>query len=50
MTESRPVPENKMPKPHTGLWFTIKPFFIGGLSGMIATACIQPLDTVKVRI
>lgn len=26
------------------------PFIIGGVSGMTATAVIQPLDTVKVRI
>ncbi len=29
---------------------TIKPFLFGGISGMVATTCIQPLDTVKVRI
>ncbi|ETB58659.1 hypothetical protein YYC_03812 [Plasmodium yoelii 17X] len=28
----------------------IKPFCIGGMSGMFATFCIQPLDMVKVRI
>eukprot|EP01017_Pseudomicrothorax_dubius_P039815 TRINITY_DN6157_c0_g1_i3.p1 TRINITY_DN6157_c0_g1~~TRINITY_DN6157_c0_g1_i3.p1 ORF type:complete len:265 (+),score=81.78 TRINITY_DN6157_c0_g1_i3:137-931(+) len=28
----------------------IQPFAIGGLSGMLATAVIQPIDTVKVRI
>jgi len=28
----------------------VKNFFIGGLSGMIATSCIQPIDMVKVRI
>jgi hypothetical protein len=27
-----------------------KNFFIGGLSGMIATSVIQPIDMVKVRI
>ncbi|KAF0685569.1 Aste57867_22577 [Aphanomyces stellatus] len=27
-----------------------RPFFIGGASGMIATACIQPIDMVKVQI
>ena len=26
------------------------PFLIGGLSGMIATTCIQPIDMVKVRL
>lgn len=29
---------------------TIKNFAIGGLSGMIATSCIQPIDMIKVRI
>lgn len=28
----------------------IRPFLIGGASGMAATTCIQPIDTVKVRI
>eukprot|EP01016_Furgasonia_blochmanni_P054358 TRINITY_DN8948_c0_g1_i2.p1 TRINITY_DN8948_c0_g1~~TRINITY_DN8948_c0_g1_i2.p1 ORF type:complete len:328 (+),score=45.21 TRINITY_DN8948_c0_g1_i2:75-986(+) len=27
-----------------------RPFFIGGTSGMFATAVIQPIDTIKVRI
>jgi solute carrier family 25 oxoglutarate transporter 11 len=26
------------------------PFIIGGISGMVATTCIQPIDTIKVRI
>lgn len=29
---------------------TIKPFVFGGFSGICATSCIQPLDTIKVRI
>lgn len=29
---------------------TIKNFAIGGLSGMIATSCIQPIDMIKVRL
>lgn len=29
---------------------TIKPFLFGGLSGMFATSCIQPIDMVKVQI
>lgn len=29
---------------------TIQPFWIGGLSGALATLVIQPIDTVKVRI
>lgn len=28
----------------------VRPFLFGGLSGMMATTCIQPIDTVKVRI
>lgn len=28
----------------------IKPFVFGGISGICATSCIQPLDTIKVRI
>lgn len=27
-----------------------KPFIVGGLSGCIATCCIQPIDMVKVRL
>ena len=32
------------------IWSAIKPFVNGGVSGMIATCCIQPIDIVKVRI
>lgn len=28
----------------------LMPFILGGASGVIATTCIQPIDTVKVRI
>lgn len=28
----------------------IRPFLFGGISGMVATAVIQPIDTIKVRI
>jgi len=31
-------------------WNAAEPFVFGGLSGMIATCCIQPIDMVKVRI
>lgn len=31
-------------------WKTVKPYFNGGMSGMLATCCIQPIDMVKVRI
>ncbi|XP_042437562.1 mitochondrial dicarboxylate/tricarboxylate transporter DTC-like isoform X2 [Zingiber officinale] len=34
----------------TGAWSTVKPFANGGLSGMLATCAIQPIDMVKVRI
>lgn len=33
-----------------GVWDTIQPFVLGGASGVVATTCIQPIDTVKVRI
>jgi len=32
------------------VWKTVKPFINGGLSGMGATCCIQPIDIVKVRL
>jgi len=32
------------------VWKAVKPFSNGGMSGMIATCCIQPIDIVKVRI
>ncbi len=32
------------------IWKAAKPFVNGGLSGMIATCCIQPIDMVKVRL
>ena len=32
------------------VWTTIKPFFNGGLSGMMSTCVIQPVDMVKVRL
>jgi solute carrier family 25 oxoglutarate transporter 11 len=31
-------------------WKTVKPFMNGGMSGMAATICIQPIDMVKVRL
>ncbi|PNH03059.1 putative mitochondrial 2-oxoglutarate/malate carrier protein [Tetrabaena socialis] len=31
-------------------WKAVKPFFNGGLSGMMATCIIQPIDMVKVRL
>ena len=39
-----PPPKAPAPKPK------IFNFVIGGLSGMIATCCIQPIDMIKVRI
>ena len=35
---------------NTSLFDKVKPFLIGSLSGMIASAVIQPIDTVKVVI
>lgn len=39
-------------KPQTSnkVWLAAKPFVNGGLSGMLATCVIQPVDIVKVRI
>ncbi|KAJ3239528.1 hypothetical protein HDU81_005755 [Chytriomyces hyalinus] len=31
-------------------WSVVQPFVLGGASGMVATAVIQPVDMVKVRI
>ncbi len=28
----------------------VKPYFLGALSGIVATCCIQPLDIVKSRL
>ena len=36
------------PKQKTA-WDHAEPFVLGGLSGMFATAIIQPMDMVKVR-
>jgi len=33
-----------------GVWDSVKPFAVGGTSGIMATCCIQPLDMIKVRI
>jgi len=35
---------------HTPLMRAALPFINGGLSGMVATCCIQPIDMVKVRL
>merc|ERR1711865_382382 len=34
----------------TGMFKYIKPFFVGGSAGCMATCCVQPIDMVKVRI
>jgi len=31
-------------------WQAVKPFMNGGLSGMGATVCIQPLDIIKASV
>lgn len=36
--------------PQSALWRAVKPFTNGGMSGMMATCIIQPIDMVKVRI
>eukprot|EP00474_Spongospora_subterranea_P008797 CRZ09255.1 hypothetical protein [Spongospora subterranea] len=41
----KPAPPAKNP-----YWAAAQPFVLGGLSGMIATTCIQPIDMVKVSI
>eukprot|EP00744_Colponema_vietnamica_P000309 GILI01000552.1.p1 GENE.GILI01000552.1~~GILI01000552.1.p1 ORF type:complete len:321 (+),score=126.85 GILI01000552.1:51-965(+) len=43
---SAPAPAKKSPS----VLSTVQPFLTGGLSGMFATCCIQPIDMVKVRI
>ena len=45
---TRPV--TPVPVKKGGVWPTIEPFVIGGLSGCIATCFIQPVDMLKVRI
>ncbi|XP_031472887.1 mitochondrial dicarboxylate/tricarboxylate transporter DTC-like [Nymphaea colorata] len=37
-------------KPKSGVWQGVKPFVNGGMSGMLATCVIQPIDMIKVRI
>jgi solute carrier family 25 (mitochondrial oxoglutarate transporter), member 11 len=34
----------------SSVWNTARPFVNGGISGMMATTIIQPIDMVKVRI
>ncbi|KAJ3263498.1 putative mitochondrial 2-oxoglutarate/malate carrier protein, partial [Borealophlyctis nickersoniae] len=34
----------------SAVWSVAQPFVFGGLAGMAATVCIQPVDMVKVRI
>ncbi|CAD7696506.1 unnamed protein product [Ostreobium quekettii] len=44
-------PSIASPEPgQTFLWKATKPFVNGGLSGMMATCIIQPIDMIKVRI
>ncbi|KAI8608422.1 hypothetical protein BC830DRAFT_1174426, partial [Chytriomyces sp. MP71] len=44
---SSPTPS---PTASPSVWSVAQPFVLGGASGMIATAIIQPVDMVKVRI
>lgn len=37
-------------KPNSSIWLAVKPFMNGGMSGMLATSVIQPVDMVKVRL
>lgn len=32
------------------IWEKLRPFIFGGVSGMSATICVQPMDNIKVRI
>lgn len=32
------------------VWESLRPFVFGGISGMSATSCVQPIDNIKVRI
>mmetsp|Transcript_38945 Transcript_38945/g.44533 ORF Transcript_38945/g.44533 Transcript_38945/m.44533 type:complete len:122 (-) Transcript_38945:516-881(-) len=41
---------NSHPKAHLGFGRTLTNFAIGGISGMMATSIIQPVDTIKVRL
>ncbi|KAK3012695.1 hypothetical protein RJ639_008258 [Escallonia herrerae] len=43
------MPGEEKAKP-AGVWPTVKPFLNGGVSGMLATCIIQPIDMIKVRI
>jgi len=47
MAQTAPAPAKPKGNP---TWNYLEPFVFGGLSGMFATCCIQPLDMVKVRI
>lgn len=47
-TESTPVATNDLL--HTPLMRAALPFINGGISGMVATTVIQPVDMIKVRI
>eukprot|EP00658_Telonema_sp_P-2_P066758 TRINITY_DN55720_c0_g1_i1.p2 TRINITY_DN55720_c0_g1~~TRINITY_DN55720_c0_g1_i1.p2 ORF type:complete len:300 (+),score=77.52 TRINITY_DN55720_c0_g1_i1:234-1133(+) len=35
---------------NSAVWNAARPFLVGGTAGCMATACIQPIDMVKVRI
>ena len=59
MTSSQTPPTSPAPQATQGVLIKTTPpppkpkiynFIIGGLSGMIATCCIQPIDMIKVRI
>lgn len=49
LEKSSVVEINKQGKQKT-YFEMVKPFAVGGVSGMFATFCIQPLDMIKVRI
>ncbi|CDJ60500.1 mitochondrial 2-oxoglutarate/malate carrier protein, putative [Eimeria maxima] len=52
MSSARPTEPRESPatKPTCSAISKARPFIVGGLSGCIATCCIQPVDMVKVRL
>ena len=40
----------KMSEPDSVFWSYAKPFLVGSMSGSVASAVIQPIDTIKVVI
>lgn len=47
MSAQQPTPSSVF---QSKAWKTAEPFVLGGLSGIIATTVVQPIDMIKVRI